>query len=238
MINQLEINIKKSYSSWTIIELLIIFRFIFTSGDNKEISQLHNKLLVLHSIVNQERPLEVKNIFQINKKIDDWTNFKEKNTCKLNDYERFYFNDFKENKLKYNKIIDTFEFVLSKNFFYSPYRGDYGGVKEGSAKILHHLARERDWRIVSAKKQQALLKKGSLECEICKFDFKDQYGMRGYNFAEIHHIKPISDYDDSTKTSLKDLAVLCSNCHRMIHRKEPWLDIEDLKRIIKEKKVA
>ena len=35
------------------------------------------------------------------------------------------------------------------------------------------------------------------------------------------------------KTKLEDLVLLCSNCHRMVHRSKPWLSIEGLKRIIK-----
>jgi len=36
------------------------------------------------------------------------------------------------------------------------------------------------------------------------------------------------------KTKVEDIAIVCSNCHSMIHRKKPWLTREKLKRIIKE----
>jgi 5-methylcytosine-specific restriction enzyme A len=41
-------------------------------------------------------------------------------------------------------------------------------------------------------------------------------------FAEVHHIKPLSElkgikHETDPKT---DLAILCANCHRMIHRKK------------------
>ncbi len=40
---------------------------------------------------------------------------------------------------------------------------------------------------------------------------------------EIHHTKPIFQYEDSDmentlKNTVKNLATVCSNCHRMIHR--------------------
>ena len=34
------------------------------------------------------------------------------------------------------------------------------------------------------------------------------------------------------KTSLSDLVLLCSNCHRMIHKKQPWLELHELIEII------
>ncbi|TKI46253.1 hypothetical protein FC748_18175 [Lysinibacillus tabacifolii] len=43
---------------------------------------------------------------------------------------------------------------------------------------------------------------------------------------------PISEYTENTKTKLKDLVLVCSNCHRMLHKRRPWLNKEDLKKII------
>ena len=61
-------------------------------------------------------------------------------------------------------------------------------------------------------------------------DFKDKYGKRGEDFIECHHINPISLGEK--KTSLSDLVLLCSNCHRMIHKKQPWLELHELIEII------
>jgi 5-methylcytosine-specific restriction enzyme A len=33
-------------------------------------------------------------------------------------------------------------------------------------------------------------------------------------------------------TKLADWALLCSNCHRLIHRTERWLTVEDLKDLV------
>jgi 5-methylcytosine-specific restriction enzyme A len=32
--------------------------------------------------------------------------------------------------------------------------------------------------------------------------------------------------------TLADLALLCSNCHRMIHRTKQWLTVEELKKLV------
>ena len=53
----------------------------------------------------------------------------------------------------------------------------------------------------------------------CEFNFKDKYGEIGENFIEAHHLVQLADLPKNTKLSPKDdFAVLCSNCHKMIHK--------------------
>jgi hypothetical protein len=104
-------------------------------------------------------------------------------------------------------------------------------VREGKPKRVFHLRYERKREIIEAKKQDALRKNGGLVCEVCTFNFEDVYGSRGREFCEVHHIRPLSDVQTETQTRLDDLAIVCSNCHRMIHR-EPWIEIDQLKRYL------
>jgi 5-methylcytosine-specific restriction protein A len=71
-------------------------------------------------------------------------------------------------------------------------------------------------------------------CEACNFDFRTKYGDLGKNFIEAHHLIPISSLDIGQYqiNILKDFAVLCSNCHSMIHRLENPSNIELLKSIV------
>ena len=73
-------------------------------------------------------------------------------------------------------------------------------------------------------------------CEACKMTFTEVYGNIGENFIETHHLKPISELGiGNFKVNLKeDFAVLCSNCHRMIHKLEDPSDLEKLKKIIEQ----
>ena len=89
--------------------------------------------------------------------------------------------------------------------------------------------RERNTKTVKNKTEDFLKKNGRLYCEVCVFDFVKEYGSRGDGFIECNHTNFLSDYDEPTKTSITDLVLLCSNCHRMIHRKKPWLSVEELK---------
>ena len=49
---------------------------------------------------------------------------------------------------------------------------------------------------------------------------------------ECHHVKPVSKIEKNEKTKLVDLVLLCSNCHRMVHRKKPWLNLEEITELI------
>lgn len=81
-------------------------------------------------------------------------------------------------------------------------------------------------------------KDGIIVCEACGFDFYESYGEIGRGYIEIHHQKPIFQYEDTdfvklVNDALKDLIPLCSNCHRMVHRKRvKLLSIQELKKIL------
>ena len=105
-------------------------------------------------------------------------------------------------------------------------------AEEGHILTRIHLFRERNRELVKKKKADTLKRTGSLSCEVCSFDFAKAYGVRGEGFAEVHHTKPLHTLQPGTKTKLEDLAVLCANCHRMVHAKKPWLEIIELKNML------
>jgi len=103
---------------------------------------------------------------------------------------------------------------------------------EGEESFLLHLRRERNRELIEAKKMKVLSRTQNLQCEVCSFSFHDRYGARGEAFCEVHHRSPLAD-GGPRETTLDDLAVVCSNCHRMLHRK-PWTTIQELsKELIK-----
>lgn len=73
-------------------------------------------------------------------------------------------------------------------------------------------------------------------CVVCGFNFEQFYGDHGKDFIEIHHIKPLSTLDEAVEIDPeRDLVPVCSNCHRMLHRKrENVLSIEELKSLFRE----
>lgn len=91
-------------------------------------------------------------------------------------------------------------------------------VKEGQVLYKLHKVRERDRKIIDAKKKKVLKEKGELKCEACNFNFEKTYGQIGKGYIECHHLVPLSNFQVNKETKLEDLALLCSNCHRMIHK--------------------
>ena len=109
---------------------------------------------------------------------------------------------------------------------------NYNGVKEGTAKEIKSIRYERN----PINRQICLAYKG-YRCSVCGFDFEKVYGILGRNFIEVHHILPVSKMGDNYEINpIKDLTPLCSNCHSMIHKKNPPYTIDELKKIIEENK--
>lgn len=106
--------------------------------------------------------------------------------------------------------------------------------KEGKLKLEVHIKRERNPKVIKEAKKLFINKNKRLYCELCGFDFEKVYGELGKNFIEGHHIKPISDMDEGGVTNVKDIKMLCSNCHRMVHRGiERGIDLDEIKSIMK-----
>lgn len=103
-------------------------------------------------------------------------------------------------------------------------------AKEAARKLVSHYKIERSQKIRKAKITLALHEHdGALLCENCEFSFEVRYGERGKGYMEVHHKQPLAALLPNVVTSLSDLMLLCSNCHRMVHRKQPPLTPEGLK---------
>jgi 5-methylcytosine-specific restriction protein A len=108
-------------------------------------------------------------------------------------------------------------------------------AKEGRVLSILHFRRERDPRLRRLKIQQVLKVGGTIKCEVCDFSFEKFYGTRGAGYIECHHTVPLHVSGPVT-TKLSDLALLCSNCHSMVHSSVPWLSIEELRDRIRNQK--
>ena len=90
--------------------------------------------------------------------------------------------------------------------------------------------------ITSPERNRSLAKKvkqhhGS-SCQVCGFDFEVTYGAIGKGYIEAHHLTPMHAIKGRpTNLTVKDFAVLCANCHRMVHRQLPPIEPTDLRRI-------
>lgn len=91
---------------------------------------------------------------------------------------------------------------------------------EGATRYQFAAHRSRERKLRAAKLNQFIKKNGKLFCQVpnCNFDFELEYGELGRGFAHVHHLNPLSAAPGSIETRLRDLAVVCPNCHAMIHR--------------------
>ena len=213
---------------WKIIELMFLFEAASKSKPN--IDSIKSDLFALNSLLQRWGEVTHKDSADILQKILELTTSNQQYESIQN--ERMFYEDYLENPSKYKDIIFILRLFLKKNLYFTTDDASLISSSEGSSIFDQHFARERDPRIIKAKKEQEISIKGYLACEACNFNFEEKYGMHGINYAEVHHLKPISANKEACSTYLGDLCILCSNCHRMIHRKLPWLSVDDLKNII------
>jgi hypothetical protein len=104
-------------------------------------------------------------------------------------------------------------------------------VDEG--RVIDHMTRrrERKRKIIELKKKHVMQVTKALLCEVCRFDFHQFYGSRGEGYAECHHRVPLGTGDLPRKTRIADLAIVCANCHRMLHQ-QPSLTVEELRILV------
>jgi 5-methylcytosine-specific restriction enzyme A len=103
---------------------------------------------------------------------------------------------------------------------------------EGTIVLRLHKARERNTSLIMKKKAQALKSTGKLACEVCGFDFEKVYGSIGIGFIECHHLIPLESIIVEHVTRLSDLALVCANCHRMLHSRNPVLTLGELREVL------
>lgn len=139
--------------------------------------------------------------------------------------------DYKDDELieKAFYIVPENEVLLANEFDLEPSDKFF---KEGKEQLRIHLTKERNQNlIIRAKEKWSKEENGDIRCSICNFSFLEAYGKRGNGFIEAHHINPISTLSPDTKVAPGELVPVCSNCHRMLHRHRPWLEVEQLRNL-------
>lgn len=113
-------------------------------------------------------------------------------------------------------------------------------IEEGYAIAVNQKEKRKRSRKLTELARDHFSVNGRISCRGCNFNFDDFYGKSARNYIEIHHLKPIftykaEDISQSLEQALQNVAPVCSNCHRMIHRNpDNILSIEDLTKLIQE----
>jgi 5-methylcytosine-specific restriction protein A len=104
---------------------------------------------------------------------------------------------------------------------------------ENAQRYRFHRRIERNTKLARAAK-----KIHGSTCQTCAFDFGAVYGSLGEGYIEAHHLTPLAALPTNGPIRLsaeKDFAVLCANCHRMIHRPGAPRQISEFRSIVQPK---
>jgi hypothetical protein len=116
---------------------------------------------------------------------------------------------------------------------------DEEGVEEGAERVFLklHKTKERNPGIIAQAKSRAR-EEGRFFCEVCEFNFETRFPVLGNGFIECHHKLPIAS-GGIRQTRVDHLALVCSNCHRMLHRKMngAYLSVDQLKDMVIERRL-
>ena len=101
-------------------------------------------------------------------------------------------------------------------------------AEEGEAYKAEAIFRQRNRLLIQIKKERS-----DYNCEVCGFNFKNFYGDTGKKYIVAHHTKPVAL--GTSRTTLADIALVCANCHAMIHARNPLTSVTDLRNIVEKK---
>jgi 5-methylcytosine-specific restriction protein A len=103
-------------------------------------------------------------------------------------------------------------------------------AKEGEPIEYRGYRRARDHRL-----KRTALDTAEGVCAVCSIDYSKILNGRGVRVLQVHHKRQLSQQDAPRLTHLSDLAVVCANCHALIHMNpKKTLPIRTLTRLLKE----
>jgi len=102
------------------------------------------------------------------------------------------------------------------------------GYTEGKAHTVQSMRYERN----PLNRRLCIASKG-YTCSVCGFKFSATYGEIGNGYIEVHHIEPLSMMvEERVIDPIIDLTPVCSNCHSMLHRRNPPLHPDELRKML------
>lgn len=98
-------------------------------------------------------------------------------------------------------------------------------ISEGKSSLKTVVVRERSKKLRDMAIVHFSDSEGRIKCCICGYEFAEKYGDYGKGYIEIHHKKPVYQYEDKDidnvlADAIDNLAPVCANCHRMLHHKK------------------
>ena len=124
------------------------------------------------------------------------------------------------------KFIDYYFTLVSREsalFDRSQQEEDEGEYEWEDLRLLRMHKRIERNRILVSKVKRCL----GFTCQACGLNFENVYGSIGKGYIEAHHLVPLSQLKGKrfALDPERDFAVLCANCHRMVHLSDYVSDI-------------
>ena len=230
--------------AWTQDELILALRLYLTAPssppakDSKEVRELSHLLRQLHVLLGTQAADTLRNENGVYMKMmnfraidPDFTSIGRKGMKAGGKLEKIIWEKYASDPNKLNAAAAS---IVKAVHSAQDIAGDAANddpdtaAEEGGIVVRLHKRYERN-RTLRRKKISAAKAAGNLNCEVCSFDFEKTFGPIGAGFIEVHHLKPVHLMGGAKRTKLSDLALLCSNCHRMAHRKREPLDLTELR---------
>jgi hypothetical protein len=180
-----------------------------------------------------QNPVNIKDL-RADSYFDEWSPLKRNLQGKAFEIQENYWNRLNQIAIKknpdYREIITSgrsLEQIAEEDLDSLSYEEEYSEGKK-SKRFVNYYERNRSLNIAARQIH-------GTKCMVCGFDFEQQYGARGSGYIEVHHMNPISSFTEETKVDPKtEMTVVCSNCHRMIHRKkDEVLSMDQIKELIR-----
>lgn len=106
---------------------------------------------------------------------------------------------------------------------------DRANYFEGKTKTVKVNSYERNQLA-----RQECIEHFGLNCQVCDFNFQDNFGELGKSFIHVHHKVDISTIRKEYSVNPRaDLVPVCPNCHAMLHKRKPAYTISELKDILR-----
>jgi len=229
-----------------ILALDLYLKYRFSTPRSTAIKELSDLLNSLGSVLGLRTDATYRNENGVSMKLMNFRRFDPEykkagvvGLARGNKDEEVVWNDLANDPERLQKVVAAIKNAISNSHprqlnFEEP---EIYEAQEGKILTRLHRIRERDAAIVRKCKQTALDRHGKLSCEACGFDFTQTYGEVGAGIIDVHHRQPLHTLGENSRTKISDLALVCANCHRIIHSSRNWLSVDQVKDAIEKSKL-
>lgn len=236
---------KKRNPAWSREELILALDLYLKNRDSlpgpksAEVIALSNFLMTLGRTLGRKPGETFRNANGVSMKLQNFKRFDPKyvgkgqfGLPKGNKYEQAVWHEFADDEALLSAVVlaihTTVKVHSEDGLLSTPADLDLTEAVEGELLTRLHRFRERSRTLVEKRKKLALEEKGILACEACGFNFSEKYGTLGEGLIEVHHTRPLHTLVAGQVTKLTELALLCANCHRVVHARKKWLSLPQL----------